>query len=144
MPSSFSSGVVPASADTVWELVRPFDGLPAWHPAITASELTSGAEGQVGAVRRLTLADGGIVVERLVALDDEHRSYTYCFAGENPFGVERYISTIKVCEVTDTGAAFVQWWAEFDADADAAAELKSTFSDDVYGVGIAGLKKRFA
>ena len=144
MPKAYSSGVVPASADSVWEVVRPFDGLPAWHPAIESSEITSGSAGEVGAVRRLTLGDGGVVVERLVALDDASRSTTYCFAGENPFSVERYLSTIQVCEVSDTGEAFLQWWAEFDADAANAAELTATFSDDVYGVGIAALKERFA
>ena len=63
MPKAYSSGVVPASADSVWEVVRPFDGLPAWHPAIESSEITSGSAGEVGAVRRLTLGDGGVVVE---------------------------------------------------------------------------------
>lgn len=144
MPKAYSSGVVPASADSVWELVRPFNGLSAWHPAIAQSELTGGSDLEIGSVRRLTLGDGGIVVERLLALDDADRTLTYCFAGENPFGVERYISTIQVCAVTDTGEAFVQWWAEFDADAANAADLTATFGDDVYGVGIAALKERFA
>ena len=74
MPKAYSSGVVPASADSVWELVRPFNGLAAWHPAIVQSELTSGSDVEVGSVRRLTLGDGGIVVERLLALDDADRS----------------------------------------------------------------------
>ena len=52
MPKAYSSGVVPASADSVWEVVRPFDGLPAWHPAIESSEITSGSAGEVGAIIR--------------------------------------------------------------------------------------------
>ena len=51
-----------------------------------------------------------MVTERLVTLDDEDRSYTDIFDGPNPFGVRRYISTIRVAEVTDTGQAFVEWW----------------------------------
>jgi Polyketide cyclase / dehydrase and lipid transport len=80
----------------VWEVARKFDGLPSWHSGIVASELTSGLEGQVGAIRKLTLAGGAVVTERLVGLDEEDRGYTYTFDGPNPFGVRRYISTIRV------------------------------------------------
>ena len=70
MPDVSTSSVVPADAETVWRVVRDFDGLPTWHPAISASELEDGARtDQVGAVRHLTLGDGGAVRERLVALD---------------------------------------------------------------------------
>lgn len=142
MPKPCSSGVVPASADDVWALIRPFDGLPAWHPGIESSQLTHGQEGMVGAVRRLVLGDGGVVVERLLVLDDEQRRFTYEFV-QNPFGVRRYVSTVQVAEVTDAGHAFVQWWAEYDADGDAEEELDRVFRDDVYGVGIAALQQRF-
>lgn len=142
MPKPYSSGVVPASAAEVWELIRPFDGLPAWHPGINFSQLTQGQEGMVGAVRRLVLSDGAVVVERLVVLDDEQRSYTYEFV-ENPFGVRRYVSTVQVADVTDTGSAFVQWWAEYDADGDAEAQLDAVFRDDVYAAGIAALQRHF-
>ena len=37
MPRPYASGVVPASSAEVWEKVRPFNGLPAWHPAIETS-----------------------------------------------------------------------------------------------------------
>jgi len=143
MPRPYASGVVPASADAVWEVVRAFDGLPSWHPAIASSELTSGSEGQVGAVRRLTLGDGGVVTERLVTLDDGDRSYTYTFDGPNPFGVRRYVSTVRVAAVTDTGQAFVEWWSEYDAEAADEAKLDELFAGGVYGGGIAALQKRF-
>ena len=47
MPKPYASGVVAASIEAVWELVRPFDGLPQWHPTIAQSSLSQGAEGQV-------------------------------------------------------------------------------------------------
>ena len=110
MPRPYASGVVPASSAEVWAKVRPFNGLPAWHPAIETSTLTEGVEGQVGAVRRLTLGDGGVVIERLTVLDDDDCTYTYVFDGPNPFGVRRYVSTVRVAPITDTGHAFVEWW----------------------------------
>jgi ribosome-associated toxin RatA of RatAB toxin-antitoxin module len=142
MPRPYASGVVPADADEVWQLVRDFDGLPGWHPGIGASELTSGTAAEVGVVRRLTLGDGGIVVERLVALDDGARSYTYEIL-EGPFAVRRYLSTIRVAPVTDSGQAFVEWWSEYDADAGDETELDAVFSNGVYAAGIAGLRARF-
>lgn len=103
-----------------------------------------GVDGQVGAVRRLTLADGGDPFdERLLVLDDPGRTLTYAFTGANPFGVRRYVSTIRVSPVTDTGESFVEWWAEYD-DADQEEELDRTFAQDVYGGGIAGLRKVLA
>ncbi|MGH3910770.1 MAG: SRPBCC family protein [Pseudonocardiaceae bacterium] len=142
MPRPYASAVVPASADDVWQLVRDFDGAPGWHPAIAASELTSGTAAEVGAVRRLTLADGGIVVERLVTLDDGDRSYTYEIS-ESPFAVRRYVSTIRITPVTDSGHAFVEWWSEYDADAQDEGELSALFTDGVYAAGIAALRERF-
>ena len=143
MPRAYASGVVPASADAVWSRVRDFNSLPGWHPAITASELTSGAGAEVGAVRRLTLDDGGIVVERLLVLDDPGHSVTYEFV-ENPFGARRYLATLRVAPVTATGEAFVEWWAEFDAEAAEEQRLTDFFADTVYATGIGALRKSFA
>jgi hypothetical protein len=143
MPRPYASGVVPASADAVWSLIRDFNSLPTWLPAITASELINGSGAEIGAVRRLTLGDGGIVVERLLVLDDPDRSLTYEFV-ENPFGARRYVATLGVSPVTATGEAFVEWWAEFDAEAADEKRLTDFFADAVYGGGIAALGEHFA
>ncbi len=144
MPRPYASGVVPASADAVWARIRDYNSLSDWHPAITASELTEGGSGaEVGAVRRLTLGDGGIVVERLLELNDAERRYTYEFL-ENPFGARRYVATLRVAPVTATGEAFVEWWAEFDADAADEQRLTEFFANGVYGSGITSLGEHFA
>ncbi|HEX5406637.1 MAG TPA: SRPBCC family protein [Pseudonocardiaceae bacterium] len=144
MPRPYASGVVAAPVDKVWAQIRAYDDLPAFLSAIGHCEMVEGVNGQVGAVRRLTLAAGGDPFdERLLMLDDPGRSLTYAFTGANPFGVRRYVSTIRVSPVTDTGESFVEWWAEYDADADQEEALNRTFADDVYGGGIAGLRKLF-
>ena len=145
MPRPYASGVVAAPVDKVWARVRAFDDLPAFLPAIGHSELVEGVDGQVGAVRRLTLAAGGDPFdERLLVLDDPGRIMTYTFTGANPFGVRRYVSTIRVSPVTDTGESFVEWWAEYDAEAGQEEELNRVFALDVYGGGIAGLRTLLA
>jgi len=144
MARSYASAVVPASADEVWSLVRDFNGLPNWHPAITGSEIEGGGSAEaVSAVRALTLADGGAVRERLVGLDDVGRSYTYEIV-TGPFPIRSYRSTIRVLPVTATGQAFVEWFGDYDADAADEAELDKAFAGGVYGTGLKALAERFS
>ena len=60
------------SADQVWQLIGGFNTLPDWHPAVEKSELE-----EAGQVRRLSLAGGGEIVERLEKVSDNERVYTY-------------------------------------------------------------------
>ncbi|PVZ10883.1 SRPBCC family protein [Actinomycetospora cinnamomea] len=139
MPDVTSSTVVPADAETAWRVVRDFDGLPAWHPGISASELEGDARAdQVGAVRRLTLGDGGVVRESLVALDDRERRLTYAIL-DSPFPVRDYRSTIRVLPVTSSGECVVTWSVLFDCDLDEAERLSTLFGRDVFGTGLSGL-----
>ncbi|WP_433802448.1 SRPBCC family protein [Actinomycetospora sp. CA-084318] len=145
MPRPYASGVVAAPVEKVWAQLRAFNDLPSWHPALSRSELVEGVDGQVGAVRRLTMAAGGDPFdERLVTLDDTIRTFTYTFDGANPFGVRRYLSTVRVCPITDTGETFVEWWAEYDADAAQEEELNRTFADGVFATGIKELRDKLA
>ncbi|QJY49827.1 SRPBCC family protein [Pseudonocardia broussonetiae] len=144
MPRAYASAVIAASADEVWGIVRDFNGLASWMPAIAASALdTDGSAAEAGAVRRLTLGDGGTVVERLLALDDHVRSQTYEIL-ESPFPVRRYVATVRVAPVTDTGRAFVEWWTDFDADAADEPELVKLFADGVFGAGMAAIQQRYS
>lgn len=139
MPRPYASGIVPGDVEEVWRRVRDFNGLPAWHPGIDGSEIEPGHSAtEVGAVRRLTLADGGIVREQLLALDDLDHSYTYSIL-DGPFPIRRYISTIRLAAVTATGETFVEWWSEYDADAGDEETLHKTFAQGVYATGIKGL-----
>jgi hypothetical protein len=136
---SFSSIIINAPVEKVWEAIRDFNGLPVWHPAISSSEIEDGGDpARVGCVRRLRLGDGGEVRERLVGLDDVARSCTYEFV-TSPFKVRSYRSTIQALPVTATGGTFVQWFADFDAEAADEAELDRTFAHGVYHAGLNGL-----
>lgn len=143
MPRPYTSIIVPATAGDIWDLVRDFNGLPGWHPAIARSEIEDGGHaGVVGCVRHLTLADGSVMREKLVDLDDADRSYTY-ESLVDPHPVRNYRATVRVRPVTDTGQAFVEWYSFFEADAADEAELARTYAEDVYGTGVAGLRARF-
>lgn len=143
MPTPYASATVSAPADAVWSLIRDFNGLPGWHPAIAESEIEDGVDPvSVGAVRHLRLADGGEVRERLVTLDDVDRRYTYEFV-ESPYPVRKYRSTIRVAPVTATDESFVEWWSDFESEAADEAELTTAFGDGVYATGIEGLRRHF-
>jgi hypothetical protein len=139
MPETMSSTVVPADPDTVWRVIRDFDSLAAWVPAISASELEDGGRAdQIGTVRHLTLGDGGIVRERLMALDDRTRTLTYAIL-ESPFPVQDYRATSRVYPITSTGQSFVTWSVLFDCDPGDAERLTAFFARDVFGSGLDGL-----
>jgi mxaD protein len=86
---------VKAPLERVWETVKDFDGLNKWHPGFASDELVSGANGKVGAVRKLTIKDGPVVSERLLAFDEVHHSYRYRIV-ESPLPISHYSATISV------------------------------------------------
>ncbi|MBE9373001.1 SRPBCC family protein [Saccharopolyspora sp. HNM0983] len=143
MAVAYASAVIGAEPDEVWELARDFGGLPGWHPAIATSEIEGGGAPSVGAVRRLTTPDGGVIRERLVALDDAQRSYTYDII-ESPFAVRSYRATIHLLPITATGGTFAEWYAHFDADAADEPDLRRNFERGVFATGLAALGTRLA
>ena len=144
MPRPYASAVIPAPVEQVWDLVRDYNGLNVWHPAVEASTLDAGTAAEVGAVRRLTLGGGGgTVVERLLTLDDLDRRFTYEIL-ESPFAVRRYVATTELAPVTDTGQTFAHWWAEYDAEGADEAELTEFFAAQVFAAGLGALVDRFS
>lgn len=100
---------IKAAPAKVWEKAGNFGDLGAWHPAIKSTEIVSGENGKVGAVRLLTLQDGGTVKETLLSFDAKKMRYGYNIV-ESPLPVSEYTSTITVgkakkdlCKVTWSG-----------------------------------------
>ena len=122
------------SADQVWQMIGQFNALPDWHPAVDKSELTE--EGQT---RKLSLAGGGTIIEKLEKLDDNSKTYTYSIV-DSLLPVKNYTSTIKVTGSGDS--ATVEWSSEFDAagmpENDAMKAIQG-----VYEEGLNNLKKMF-
>lgn len=144
MPRSYASTTVAADPDAVWAFLRDFNGTPEYLAAITTSEILDGKSAdQVGAVRRLVLADGAQVRERLVALSDVDRSYTYHLL-EGPFAFTDYFSTIRVSPVSLEGGSLVEWWSTYDCEAADAQALDDLLAGGLYGGGLTAIKARFA
>lgn len=143
MAQVYTSSVIGAPAERVWAVIRDFNGLPAWHPAIAESRIEGGAPAdQVGCVRAFRLKDGGHIRERLLALSDYDYSCTYAIL-ESPMGVENYVATLKLTPITDGGRSFAEWSAAFDCPPEREAELVATIGQGVFQGGFDSLKSRF-
>ena len=96
-------------AQKVWELIGGFNTLPDWHPAVEKSELN-----EEGSMRKLSLAGGGEIIEKLEKIDDNERVYTYSIVN-SPLPVANYTATIRVKD-NGEGNSSVEWSSEFNAD----------------------------
>jgi len=143
MTHVYTSSVIGAPADRIWQTVRDFNALPDWHPNIAESRIEGGAPSdQVGCVRAFRLTDGGSIREKLLALSDYEYCCTYSIL-ESPMGVENYVATLKLTPVTDGRRTFVEWSAEFDCEPGRERELVELIGQGVFQIGFNALKERF-
>jgi uncharacterized protein YndB with AHSA1/START domain len=114
MARAYASTILDAPVEAVWDVIRDFNGLPSWHPAIVRSEIEDGLDSDVvGCIRSFHLADGAHVRERLLSFSDRDYSFSYNF--EKPaFPVENYVARVRLMPVTDSNRTFAEWEAVFD------------------------------
>jgi hypothetical protein len=140
----YSSSVIDAPADRVWEVVRDFNGLPDWHPLIADSRIEGGlAADRVGCIRNFRTRDGGLIREQLLTLSDYDYECTYAIL-ESPMGVDNYVATLKLTPITDGNRTFAEWSAEFDCDEARERELSQAIGQGVFQGGFDALKRRLA
>jgi len=136
------SSIIDAPANTVWQHVRDFNGMPEWHPAIHDSVIEDNRPSDaVGCVRHFHLTDGNELREQLVALSDRTLSQTYTILN-SPLPITDYVATIRVVPVTDGDRTLVEWNAEFNAEPDYVDQAVATVRDNVFQAGLDGLKAK--
>ncbi len=142
MVKVYSSNVIDAPAERVWAVIRDFNALPAWHPAIAESRIEHNhPPDKVGCVRNFSLKDGGQIRERLLALSDFDLTCVYSIL-ESPMGVENYTATLALTPVTEGNRTFAEWSAEFDCAPGREQELTELVGDGVFRGGLRALKER--
>lgn len=142
MPRTYRSVIINADAEAVWSTVRDFNGLSSWAPAMPASVIEDGRPSDtVGCVRRFDSGDGPDIRERLLALSDVDRSYSYNLL-EGPFPVTGYQATLRVSPVSD-GRSFVEYYATYDCDPAGAEQLEKVFGDNIFAPALASLADKF-
>lgn len=100
-----------APAEKVWAKVGDYGNLGAFHPAVAKTEILSGTNNTKGAVRLLTLGDGGTVNETLTSYDAAGMSYAYVI-NESVLPVSHYAAKIDVNAVS-ANVTEVVWNANF-------------------------------
>lgn len=126
---------VPVSADKVWQLVGGFLTLNEWLPMIASSESLEG-----GRVRKLTTADGTVIVERLQTYDNANRTYSYSI-DTGPFPATNYLATLQVSAAGEQETV-ITWSGSFTPDGVSDAEIEALFQG-VYDGGLEALKGNF-
>jgi hypothetical protein len=139
----YVSSVIDASADSVWQRIRDFNGLPLWHPAIADSRIENNEPSdRVGCIRHFHTRDGGLIRERLLGLSDYDFTCVYEIL-ESPMGVDNYVATLKLTPITDGNRSFAEWSAEFDCAEGRERELTDTIGGGVFQGGFDALKRHF-
>ena len=139
----YTSSVIDASAEAVWALIRDFNGLPKWHPAIAESRIEGNwPSDRLGCIRNFRLKEGGVIREQLLTLSDYDYQCTYSIL-ESPMGVANYVATLKLTPVTDGNRAFAEWSAEFDAPPSQENKLADDIGQGVFQAGFSALKAYF-
>lgn len=141
MTRAYFSDVIDAPVDRVWSVLGRFDAIPEFVNKITEGVIEGDQGTVIGSTRLLTLRNGAQARERLVAMDAYDRSYQYEFPeGQNPFPVRTYLATIRVRPITTHNATFVEWYGDYDSDADVISAMQETFTGR-YAEFVADLRK---
>lgn len=145
MARAYASIILKAPVETVWSIVRDFNGLPNWTGGgVTSSKIEKGLDSDVvGCVRSFHLANGAHVRERLLMLDDARRCFSYNF--ETPaFPVKNYLATMRLYPVTHTDQTFAEWEATFDEAPGDEGKYVKIVSDNVFASNFKSLAAHIA
>ncbi len=108
--------IIHVPADAIWQVISDF-GVAGQYLAGVVDWSVEG-EG-VGALRRLTSADGSAIVERLETLDAASQRLSYALLTDTPF--RNCLTTIAVRDLGSNQAELV-WTATFQPDGIPASE----------------------
>jgi len=134
---------IDAPADKVWAIVKDFNALKNWHPAVAESPADKGNE--EGSVRQLKLKSGGALTETLEAYDATKMRYSYRAKDGGALPVTNYTSTIAVKaegngSVVEWRGAFYRGYPNNDPPPDQNDEAAVAAITGVYKSGLANLK----
>jgi carbon monoxide dehydrogenase subunit G len=141
MSTAYASTIIDAPLAKVWAHLRNFGAVAAYNSAAAKTSLEGAESGdQVGSVRSVSMPDGTVVRERLLALSDVDHSATYTVEIEGaPF--RNALSSVRLLPVTDRGVTFIEWTAEFDAaDLSVASHLREHLVNDIFADLFRGIR----
>jgi hypothetical protein len=135
-----------APADKVWAVIGNFQDM-SWHPVFTKTEGTGGND--ANATRKLTLASGGTIDEKLVKYNAEAKSLSYEITNVDVkvVPVTNYAATISVSGTGDKStvewkSAFYRGYVNNDPPPELSDEAAVKAITGVFKDGLAALKTK--
>ncbi|HEV7660559.1 MAG TPA: SRPBCC family protein [Allosphingosinicella sp.] len=127
---------LPASRDSVWEVIGGFYTIHHWHPDIVLSEIPPEQTDTRELRRLLTFPGQPKTIEELVSMDNDDCHYRYKWHA-GPWGedVRNYHASLRVVAGDLDQSCLVQWASEFDYPTDAISQF--------YENGFQSLRERF-
>jgi hypothetical protein len=136
----FKSTVLNAPVETVWDVLRDFNGHDRWHPVVATSQIErNNPSDLVGCVRRFKLTDGSQLREQLLTLSDLEQSFSYCLL-DTPIPLFNYVAHVRLAPVTDGDRTFWEWESRFDTPKGREDELREMVSENIYQAGFDAIR----
>ena len=134
------STVLSAPVDSVWNVLRDFNGHDRWHPAVSEShvERRRGAD-EVGCIRNFRLEDGSELREQLLTLSDLEQSFSYCLL-DTPVPLFNYVAHVRLAPVTDGDMTFWEWESRFDTPQGQEEPLAELVGEQIYQAGFDAIR----
>lgn len=138
------STIMDHPVETVWKVLRDFNGHDNWHPAVADSQVERGfSSDKIGCVRRFHLQDGSELREQLLMLSDADMAFSYCLL-DTPVPLLNYVAHVRLIPVTDGDMTFWHWESRFDTPAGQEAELEQMVGTDIYEAGFEAVRNHLA
>jgi uncharacterized protein YndB with AHSA1/START domain len=140
MAKVYTSSLIAAPVERVWEYIRDFNGLPKWFPGVTDSHIEAGMNsGQVGCVRNFGLG-GPRIREQLLSISDHDHACTYKML-EGPMPLSNYQATVRLSPADGNGT-LAEITSQFDCSPEHENELV-TLLGNTYKGAFELVKKNF-
>lgn len=134
------STIIDAPVETVWGVLRDFNGHDSWHPVVADSAIERGYDSdRIGCVRRFHLQDGSELREKLLTLSDSEMAFSYCLL-DTPVPLLNYVAHVRLLPVTDGDRTFWHWECRFDTPAGRERELAQMVSENIYQGGFDAIR----
>ncbi|MEM9054109.1 MAG: SRPBCC family protein [Pseudomonadota bacterium] len=126
--------------EVIWDLVGEFGNMSKWTGLPPETCIADGEE--VGAIRTLTLPDGGTIIDRLEAKTERSYSYSIINMDKAPLPFSSYQATLSVSRISETKTR-LDWRGVFEPRDISEAEA-ITFAQNMYQRGLDMMKRAAA
>ncbi len=131
------TGILNASPQAVWKVIRRADGVDKWAPGITACRLEGAA---TPGVKRICSMGDKQLVERIETIDDASQVFQYRITEQEVMPIRNPFGTVHVATAAN-GKAHVLWMLNFEMLDEQAWPMVQEGLTQMYRAGLEGLEK---